>query len=172
MPLMQSVAGRYSATWTVPSGSPLDLGIMETGYDLSWMVSKDLIDKTDAYGQGCTVEGFYQGMNVFLAAIAKEWITGSVKASSPYNTPLNTGAGSFELGIIARADSGLAASIILTALAGTPAAASPTSLTAAGAILAESHEVKILYGPAHRTIPLKFRLYPYLSTTNKFFSFT
>ncbi len=161
MSLATIVAGPYTSTYASAS-----LGVMEEGYELEWTIHKDMVDKTDQYGMAA-IEGFYLGMNVFVSGIAKETKASVAALVSPYNTMGVTG--SMDLGIIGVADSATAATLVLSAIAGTPAAAAPASLTAAGAIMAENASVKQNFGPWHRKTPYRLRLYPYLSSSVKYF---
>lgn len=147
------------------------MGIQEEGYFLSWQYEADVLNRTDAYGS-TTIEWFYQGMNVFLAGLAKEYKAGTLTPITPYNTFGPTGANSFELGTIGRAATDLAGTLILTSTAGTPAASAPATLTAAAAITEPNFRTEMLYGPTHRKFSWRMQLLPYVSSTVKFFTTT
>lgn len=171
MALGTFVAGRYTSTYTAPGDSARSLGIMRDGYYISWALIRELMDKTDAYGRGA-IEGFYQGVNVSISAIAKEWLLGVLTASAPFNGfTVVSGADSFEYGTVGKQDTDNAGILVLTSTAGTPAAASPTTLTATYAIQ-DDQQVQHLYGPEHRSTPLNFRVYPYSSSGIKLFTTT
>lgn len=166
MPLGTFIAGRYSCTYNAT-----DIGIAEKGYNLSWTVMKEKIKDTDVYADS-DVDGIYRGMNVFLQTTCKEYKTGSVAPTTPYNTFTPTGATSFEMGLVGRLDSNLAQALVLSSTASTPAAASPASITASLAILDAGFSVDLFFGPTQRKVPIRWQLYPYLSTTVKYFSAT
>jgi hypothetical protein len=147
------VAGRYSGTLNA-----VDIGITEDGYHLRWKFEKDPVNKTDAYGS-TLIESFYQGANVWCGGVFKEFKAGVIAAVSPYNTWANVGAVNFDLGIIGRADTGIATALVLSATAGTPAAVNPATLTAQ-VVQDDSAQVEQNFGPTHRKTPFLFRLYP------------
>lgn len=62
------------------------------------------------------------------------------------------------LGIIGLLKYGLALPLVLTAVAGTSAAAAPATLTAPKAVLADDFQSKLVFGPDLRIVPLKFDL--------------
>lgn len=170
MALGTFIAGRYSSTYASQS-----LGLMEEGYTLSYSFGLENIDNTDAYGIGTVVEQVYQGANVFCAMTCKEWLSPILAAAQPFGaTWTATGTSSFTLGLPGRLASAIAGSLVLSSTANTPAALSPATLTAADAILAENHNVELMFSPKHRKVPLRFRLLPYLvgSATITFFSVT
>lgn len=167
------VAGRYSAAITYPAVSAKSLGIMEEGYRIGWRYFKDVIRKTDAYGHS-PIEAFHLGLEVFISGVAKEWLEGVLRTIAIGTTWMGTGAGqNFNLGVIGRADTDNAGALVLTATALTPAAASPATLTAALCHQVEEDDPNLLFGPEHRTMPYRFRVYPYDNAgTIRFFSST
>lgn len=130
-----------------------------------------MIRKTDAYGD-TPIEGFYQGAEVWVGGIFKEVIAGVIATVSPYNSWAPTGAVEFGLGTISVADTNTAHTLVLSSTGGTPAASTPASLTAAAAIIDDGFDVEQLFGPTHRMTPFNYRLYPYVSSTTKFFACT
>ena len=172
MALGTFVAGPYTATYYAPSDSARSLGIMEQGYNVGYSMRRQILARTDTYGE-TPIEGFYQGAEVNIQGTATEWLAGVMKAINPYNTwngSVAAAAGTFSLGQVGKADTDNAGVLVLTATAGTPASASPATLTATLALLAENFDVSMLFGPEHRKMPWRFRIYPYLSTTVKFFT--
>lgn len=106
-------------------------------------------------------DAVYQGMEVFCDFILIEHnVDGARTLFWPYDVTDG------EPGQIGRMDvaSGIAGNLVLTAVAGTTAAALPATLTAARAVLAEGFPVRILYAPTLREVPVRMRFYP--DTTN------
>jgi hypothetical protein len=68
------------------------------------------------------------------------------------------------MGVIGRLRYDLSQALVLTAIAGTPAASSPATLTASQAILAANFPWKLLFGPTLRKFPLRMDLLPYTAT--------
>jgi hypothetical protein len=165
------VAGRYSATYQPPGESAYSIGIMEEGYQLQYRALASVINKSDAYGM-TPIEAFHQGFEVFIAGSAREWIAGVHKMLNPINGWTGGAGGIFSNGTIGVAHTDRAGTLVLTATAGTPAAASPASLTAAYAMLAENFDVSMLFGPAERLMPWRLRIWPYSSSGIKFFTTT
>jgi hypothetical protein len=172
MGLLTAVAGRYSATYNKPGDSARSLGITREGFTIGARIKNEVVDRTDAYGQGTVVETFYQGQTVNISAIFHEQIAGVLNAVSPYGAWAGTGAVQWSLGTIGTQGSDLAGILVLTATAGTPAATSPATLTATYALQMEDVDVDLLFGPQHRVFPWRARLFPFLSTNVKFFTST
>jgi hypothetical protein len=110
---------------------------------------------------------------VFVQATFKALTTGNYQSIAPYQSDNNglvttfplTGAGFFTVGLPGRLDSSLVASLVLSAITGTPAKnASHISLTAAGAIYAENFNMNTMLGPTLRKLPTRYRLYPYMAS--------
>ena len=154
------IAGSYTATYQPTGLSAVDLGFTERGYLLRWNYNTDDVDATDTYGQGTLIEQFYNGLNMWVGGVFKEYKQGPLYAVAPWQTFAPTGANGFSLGVIGRAASAVGGPLILTATAGTPAASSPATATFPIAIIDKGHQVEQLYGPTHRTTPFLFRIIP------------
>lgn len=129
-----------------------------------------MIEKTDAYGD-TPIDAIYRGCSVWIGGVFKEILSGNIDAVTIYNSFAPTGTRSFELGTIGTLDTSYVVSLVLTTIAGTPAASTPATLTAAAAIQ-DTDQIEQMWGPTHRKTPFNFRLLPYLSTTVKFFTTT
>jgi hypothetical protein len=173
VPLGTFIAGRYSSTLTLPEGSPLDMGLTVEGYRLTWRIHRQKISRSDAYGDS-TIDGVCRGADVYISGRCLEYKTGPIKANTMHLTFDVTGAQSFGMPLAGLLDSQLACTFILTATGGTPAAAaaSPTSLTAAAAIMAADFDADITFDSMNREVPFKLQLLPYSSTGIKFFTTT
>lgn len=112
------------------------------------------IGRTDAYGD-TTIDTIYKGGDWFASMTCMEYKAGPIAALWPFGT---LGL----MGVIGRLGYGISTALVLTAIAGTPAASSPASLTATRAILAPGFNTRLLFGPKLRTVPLRFQLLPYL----------
>lgn len=151
MPLGTFVAGRYAGTYNA-----VDVGITDEGYELQVSPSKEMIDESDAYGQSA-IDGIYRGGNAFLIFTSKEYKAGSISPFWPYGA---LGVLATTAAPIGRLDSAIAAAMVLSSTANTPAAAAPASLTAALAILADGANGALLYNSKLRKVPVRLRLYP------------
>lgn len=112
------------------------------------------VNNTDRYGQAL-LEIIYRGIDVSFTGRLMEYKAAGLAAFAPY-------AALGLLGIIGRSAFTSAASpLVFTSVAGTPAAATPATLTAGKATLAPDTPMRILFGPIVRELPLKllFLLY-------------
>lgn len=147
MTIATLIGGRYSSTL-----NSADLGITETGYEIVLVPKAELISQSDAYGD-TLIDFFFRGCDVSCIFDSLEYKTGPVTAAWPWGT---LGA----MGIIGRLGSGIATSHVMTSTAGTPAVASPTSLTGARAILSPGFNVALLFNSKLRKVPVRFDYLP------------
>lgn len=158
--------GEYTATYDAVA-----IGMFRSdGKSLRFRRKGKLVNDTDTYGLS-TIEIINLGIDVFLSGTMIEWNATVKKIIWPYGS-----AGTFDgkLTKIGHLDSDNAKQIVLTALAGTPAATlGPATLTAAKAILAPENDVNIIFGPDETPIPILFQLLPYVDGSDKrFFTLT
>lgn len=159
--LITTIAGRYAGAYTPPAGSPLNFGILtDDGYELSATPKSEDINMTDAYG-GSLLDFIYRGADWRLRARAKEFAADLMKIAWPWG--MGTGALSPRMGIIGRRGSDIAGSLVLTAQAGTPAAASPgpVTLTAGLSVVAPNSVMALLLTSKVREVPVEMVLLPY-----------
>jgi hypothetical protein len=145
------ICGKYAVTYGTSPGSA-----GQTGFNtlrVSHQVFKQLIIG-DNFAQA-PQDAVYQGAEMFVQFTMIEYNASKAAAIFwPYGTTI------YDMGVIGRLDVGVAEPLILTALAGTPAAATPATLTFADAILAEGFPVEWLYAPSLREVPIRQRIYP------------
>lgn len=155
------IAGGYTATYNAKA-----LGQTAEGFFLSHEFFKRII--TGDAGGDAPQDAIYRGRAQFVETELLEAIAaGIADLVEPYaatrGTPLT-------MGVIGQQDVGRsgcvgrAASLVLTAIAGTCAAATPASITMPLSMLAENYPVRVLYGPDLRRIPIRIRVYPNIST--------
>ena len=150
---MSFIAGKYSVTVTPPAGSPLSVGQLKRGVSLEHQVFKQLITG-DNFAEA-PQDAVFRGMAVFAQMTLLEYnAAGAASVFWPYGSTYLTG------GVIGRLDSALAGSMIMTALASTPAAAAPATVTLPLSILAEGFPVSLLFAPELREVPIRQRVYP------------
>lgn len=174
MPLGTFVAGRASATYDPPGATAAtDLGIMREGYTVSWSVGAEPINETDAFGVQF-IDGVFRGLtDVTIDCVAIEYKAGPLLVASFFGALAPTGASFLGPGVVGRLHSDMAGVLVLTASAGTPAVASPATMTVTKAILHEGVPVSLLTNSKLKTIPLKMRallyddsgVFKYLTTT-------
>ena len=147
---MAFIAGRYTATW-----NNLALGQTAEGFRLSHQFFKRLITG-DAFAEA-PQDAVYRGSELTIAYRLIQYDAAAAQTLMwPYSATL------FDMGVIGRTDVGsaIAKSLILTAVAGTPAAATPATLTFPTSILQEGFPVELLFAPDLREIPMRQRIYP------------
>lgn len=166
--LVTIVAGRYSSTY-----NSVDLGVTnDPGYTLSFTPSWELVSRTDAFADN-VIEGIWLGLTqVSVNFITKEIKAGPYTAMTPFITFAPTGAQTFGSGLVGRRATDLALSLVMSATALTPAASTPASMTFLYAQIHEGVNVDMIFGPKHRTIPLKFRIVGNGTTACNYFTAT
>ncbi len=136
------ISGRYSGTY-----SAVDVGITEQGFELQQDSKAENIEESDAYGQSL-IDFVYRGGQVSIQFDSLAYKAGSRTPFWPYGT--------FGLaGIIGRLASNIALATVLTSTAGTPAAASPATLTATYSLLAPNNPARLLFSSKLRKVPVR-----------------
>lgn len=147
---MAFIAGQYTATWNANA-----VGQTADGFHLNWKFFKKLITG-DNFAQ-TPQDAIYQGAEMFVGFTCIAYDAAAVQTLMwPYS------ATRWDMSTIGRTDVGssLAKSLVLTAVAGTPAATLPASQTFLTSILAEGFPVELLFAPDLREVPLRLRVYP------------
>ena len=145
---MGFIAGRFTATLGASA-----LGQTRDGFTVeSSLFEQDITG--DALAQ--TVQDtVLQGAEMFVGCTGIEY-----NAAGMQNAFWPLSATIYDMGVIGRLRSAVADSLVLTAVAGTPAAAVPATATFLLAMLAAGFPVGLLFAPALRTVPLRFRVLP------------
>lgn len=142
------ICGQYTVTY-----GAVACGIMEgdAGVPTLEQTSKAApLDSTDKYGK-TTIDAVYLGVDWKCMFVCEEYRAGSLSAFYPF------GALGL-LGVIGRLYYGMSSALVLTAIAGTPATATPATLTAPKAILTIGFPSKLLFGPIIRKVPISLML--------------
>jgi len=158
------ICGQYTVTW---NSNALGVMLGDSGLPTIENSNKgEPVANTDAYGK-TTIDAIYQGGDYFASMTCLEYKANTIAAWWPFGS---LGV----MGTIGRLYYNLSQPLVLTAVAGTPAASSPATLTASKAILAPGFSSRLLFGPTLRNVPLRFQLLPYLigGTTAGWFSTT
>lgn len=149
------VAGAYTGTYNAVA-----VGFTQKGFELSQSFKTELIDETDLYGQ-TVIDAVYRGGEAFLQFESRTYKAGATAPFAPWGA---LGVISTTAAPIGRLATDVAQATVLTAVANTPAAAAPASLTAPKALLAENFDGKLLFDSRLRNVPVRLRLYPSLNT--------
>lgn len=148
MALGTFIVGAYTATL-----NSVALGITEEGYNLQWEPKHDTIERSDVYGD-MLLDTIYRGTNWFFQAEFLEYKAGPLAAVYPWGSALGT------QGIIGRLGSDVATSLVLTSTTGTPAVATPATLTATKTIIAPGSNPNAMFNSRLRTMPVRLVLLP------------
>jgi hypothetical protein len=152
------IDGQYTVTLAATT-----LGIMKADDGVPTLepnIKAQPIAGTDAYGD-TTIDAVWRGADWYCSMICMEYRAGVLTALWPFSATMG------RLGVIGRLFYDMSSALVLTAVAGTPAATSPASLTASKAIIAPGFSNRLTFGPLVRTVPLRFLLLPYIvSSTN------
>lgn len=145
---MSFICGKYSATLGASA-----LGQTADGYRVSHSLFKRII--TGDNFADTPQDAILRGAEMFVAARLIEYnAAGALNAFWPLAATI------YDMGVIGRLDSAVADSLVLTALAGTPAATVPATATFLLTTLAEGFPVELLFAPDLREVPLRLRVYP------------
>ncbi len=147
---MAFIAGGFTATWNA-----LAVGQLANGFTLSHKFFKRLVTG-DNYAEA-PQDGIFRGAEMFIDFTCIAFDAAAIQSLMwPYS------ATRWDMGVVGRTDVGgsLAKSLVLTAVAGTPAATTPATLTTLLSILAEGFPMSILLAPDLREAPIKLRIYP------------
>ncbi len=147
---MSFIAGKYAITLGAST-------VGQTGNDtvrVSHQVFKEIITG-DNFAE-TPQDAVFRGMSAFLQYTMLEYnATAAASAFWPYGSSypdMDT--------VIGTLDSANAAQTVMTALSGTPAAATPATLTFPLTILAPNFPVEILFAPMLRRVPIRQQIYP------------
>ena len=146
---MSFIAGPYTCTWNSQA-----VGQAADGYRVSHSFFKRLITG-DTYAQSPQDE-VYQGGEMFIQFRLIEYDAAAVQSAMwPYGSYMSIG----QVGRVSK-QQWLCSAVVLTAIAGTPAASTPATLTLTTAIIAEGFPVELLFAPDLREVPLRLRVFP------------
>lgn len=165
--------GPYQATYAVPAlnaGAATDIGLMEGPIRHQQNII-GLPIRTSLYGQN-VIDFIQQGGGVFVVLTVKEWDAGAKAAMWPYNTS----HGIFPLTGTLFSATGVG-QLVLTALAGTPAATEgPVTRTYPFIGLLPGHNLDLTFGPMERNVTIVMAALPEQNSSNvgqpKFFTDT
>lgn len=145
------VAGAYSGTY-----NSVAVGITQRGYRLLHNTYAELVNETDVYGQSI-IDMVHRGADLSLIFECKAYKAGSLTPFYPWGTLGVLLATATPLGRLA---SNVAAALVLTSTANTPAAAAPASLTATLSILAPNSNLELLFTSLVRNVPNRLQILP------------
>jgi len=162
---MPFVAGGYKATWApgtqtgAAAAAGTSLGQTAQGYRLSHQFFKRIITG-DGMAQS-PQDAVYQGAEMHLQFNLIEYSFAAVRTLM---WPYGAYAATIAMGVVGRLDvqQNLTGAVVLTAVAGTTAAAAlaPATLTLPICMLSEGFPVELLMAPDLKEVPIRLRVYP------------
>lgn len=171
MALITTIAGAYTATYNPSSGGSGGAGAVaqgictDEGFNLGWTVHKQRVNRTDQYAQSL-LDSIYQGADWDLMYVCREYAVGNINAAWPYGKVSALLPLSVKMGVIARRDSDVEGSVVLTSTTGTPAVAAPATLTAAHVAAADGKSSRLQFTSRTREVPVHLVVYPYTSSSD------
>lgn len=159
------IAGAYTSTWN----SVATLFTMN-GFRLGVDWKSELINQSDIFGE-TLIDAIFRGADVQISWENRVYAAGSTGPFWPWGggTMGKIFTPAIPISYTARS---LAQALVLTAVANTPAASSPTSLTASKALLSPQFRAELLFDSKARSVPISMQLYPYEGgTTGEMISF-
>ena len=159
---LNAISGPYHGSW---SGEYI--GATEDGFEVEHTFFSEPI-RGDNLGDSIQDE-VLRGADVYVNFTLIEWLkAGAVESTGQAGSSIHwatansgfNGAGDGKVGVIGDVLSEYADSLVLTAVANTPAAAAPASITFLGAILARNFPVRVLYASRLRRIPMRMIALP------------
>ena len=153
MALDTFISGRYTNAY-----NGVSVGITDNGFELQQDSSWEQISTSDAYGDSI-LDGVYRGGSVYLQFESKAFKNGSISPFWPWGS---LGVMQTPAAPVGRLASDVASAMVLTAVAGTPAAvaASPNTLTGSKAILAPNSSGRLLFTSRLRQVPIRLVFLP------------
>lgn len=147
------LVGSYTVTWNSVS---LGIFVGEDGYPtIAQKALSRPVGPTSRYGRA-KIDSIHLGFDYQWSAILMEAGKGMAALTMGYTFG--------EQGLTGALKYSLAQALVMTAVAGLTASASPATLTANKAILADDHQGKLVYGPTVRELALMLDLLPYILT--------
>lgn len=146
------IAGPYTALYNA-----VDVGFTLDGfrYGTSWKA--EMVNQTDIFGE-TLIDMVYRGGDAQLSYRSKTYKPGAVTPFWPWGS---LGVLATAAAPISRLARDVSKALILTAVANTPAAITPATLTSSKAILAPNVNQELLFDSKVRDVPAVLQLLPY-----------
>lgn len=150
------IAGPYSGTYNA-----VDVGFTLDGWKYGFETMAEMINQSDLYGD-TLFDMVYRGSNGFLNFTSRTFKAGAMTPFNPWGggTLGKVFAAATPIGRLAR---DVAASMVLTVIASTPAAGSTpavSTFTASLALLAPNTRAELLFDSKARSVPISLLLLP------------
>jgi hypothetical protein len=144
------VAGANTVTWNALALGQTADGIRTIHQFFKRLITGDLMAESPQ-------DAVYRGAEVALQFRLIQYDAAGIQTIKwPYS------ATKWDIGAVGRTDAGsaIAKSLVMTAVAGTPAATLPATFTALLSVLHENFPVEVLTAPDLKEVPIRLRVYP------------
>lgn len=150
---MSFISGPYTISW---DGSTI--GQTEAGVEFTepGIVGDPIVG--DNFGPECHQDAVLSNGNCFASMVLNEYNVSAVRAIL---SPSGTAGRLFPSGVLATS----IAKVLILTRASASTTATPTTRTANLAMLAPGQDITYLMSSAHRKVPIRFQLFPYLVST-------
>jgi hypothetical protein len=148
------VAGPYTASYNA-----VDVGFTLDGFRVGVEYSAEMINQTDLFGD-MLIDMIYRGGNGKIIYNSRSYKPGSLSPFWPWGA---LGVMFTAAAPIARSARAVSSAFVMTAVANTPAAAAPATLTASKAILSPNTNAELLFDSKVRNVPTTLVCLPYES---------
>ncbi len=174
MPLGNFAAGPYTAAHTPTlggvAGSSETINLTEDGWRSRIRILEEEISRSDAYGRSL-IDTVFQGCRGVVTTTFIEWRASMLKMSYPWVVVAPLGSTKWIVvnatAAMGRLGSDNAGSLVLTAVANTPAATYGPATVTFGKIKAMAdQDIEFYYGPAARKYSMNFDLLLYASSSD------
>lgn len=152
MGIAAPIAGAYVGTYNRSSAGFAALNYTRNGFTLGFSQKGERVEETDLYAR-CLIDIIYLGAQLTIECIGKVYgagVTGPLWPwAAPFGTVYNSGSGLSQLANTSPD------TLLLTAVANTPAASSPATLTS-NVIISPDSQQQISLNSTLREVPLRF----------------
>ena len=153
------VAGQYTSTY-----NSVAVGFTQSGFELTQETKAEMVNQTDIFGDSI-IDFIHRGGNVYVMFESKVFKPGAITPFYPWGALGVMYTAAAPLG---RLGSAVAASLVMTGVAATPAQSAGgsglnrviASLTASKAILPPDSNLKLLFDMKVRNVPVRLLCLP------------
>ena len=153
MAITAPIAGAYTATHNIKAAGAVALAYTRQGYNLNFTQRGERLEETDIYGLSL-IDIVYRGGNLTIDTICK--VYSAITRDSLFPWTATFGRVWAAATPIAQLASTSPDVLILTAVANTPAAAAPATLTANSVKLSPDNNLSIVFSSVIREVPLRW----------------
>ena len=153
MAITAPIAGAYTTTLNPKGAGAVALGYTRQGYSLNFVQRGERLEETDLYGLSL-IDIVGRGCQLTIDTICKVYAAATRDAIFPWTATFGrVYAAATPIAQLASTSPDI---LIMTAVANTPAAASPATLTANSVKLSPDNNVNLIFSSVIREVPLRW----------------